>query len=200
MNLTSITQRDEVYEKHFYDSLTLGFCCRIENESLKLADIGSGAGFPSIPLKILYPSISVTIVDALQKRLQFISHLAQVLGLTDVRTVHGRAEDVAHQAAHREQYDLVTARAVARLPVLNEYCLPFVRVGGRFVAMKGSNWEEEYQDAKTSFTRLGGKPLNVEQFTLPREQSSHYVVVVEKVNATPKKYPRRAGTPSKQPL
>ncbi len=199
MNLTGITERDAVYEKHFYDSISLSFFVNI-NEAGSLADIGSGAGFPSIPLKICFPHLKVVIVDSLNKRIQFLSHLVEQLGLTDVECVHGRAEDLARLPKHRDQYDIVTARAVARLNVLNEFCLPFVRKHGTFAAMKGSQSGEEVREAAASLRELKGKIRAEHDFKLPYEQSERHIVLIEKRDSTPKKYPRKAGTPIKQPI
>lgn len=199
MNLTGITERDAVYEKHFYDSVSLSFFTNMSNVR-KLADIGSGAGFPSIPLKICFPHLQVMIVDSLNKRIQFLTHLKDQLGLDEVVCVHGRAEDIAQLPAHRDSYDLVTARAVARLNVLNEFCLPFVRKGGLFAAMKGSQSDEEVREASFSLRELKGKINSQHQLTLPNEQSQRHIVIIEKTDATPRKYPRKAGTPLKQPL
>jgi 16S rRNA (guanine527-N7)-methyltransferase len=199
MNLTGITERDAVYEKHFYDSVSLSFFANMSNVR-KLADIGSGAGFPSIPLKICFPHLHIMIVDSLNKRIQFLTHLKEQLGLDNVVCVHGRAEDVAQLPDHRDNYDLVTARAVARLNVLNEFCLPFVRKGGFFAAMKGSQSDEEVREASFSLRELKGKIKSQHQLILPNEKSERHIVIIEKTDATPRKYPRKAGTPLKQPL
>jgi 16S rRNA (guanine527-N7)-methyltransferase len=199
MNLTGITERSAVYEKHFYDSLSLSFFVDM-NEVRSIADIGSGAGFPSIPLKICYPHIKVVIVDSLNKRISFLKALVERLGLTEVECVHGRAEDIARLPQYRDQFDLATARAVARLNVLNEFCLPFVRPGGRFAAMKGSQSQEEMKEATFSLKELKGKLLGEYGMFLPIEGSERHIVVIEKIGATPRQYPRKAGTPLKQPL
>lgn len=199
MNLTGITERDAVYEKHFYDSISLAFFVNM-NEKRNIADIGSGAGFPSIPLKIIFPHLKVLIVDSLNKRITFLKHLADQLGLKDVNCVHGRAEDIARQPQYRDHYELVTARAVARLAVLNEFCLPFVAPGGTFASMKGSALLDELQEAKFSLDELKGRVTAQHQFKLPNELSERHIVCIEKLAATPKKYPRQAGTPIKQPL
>lgn len=199
MNLTGITEREAVFEKHFYDSAALSFVVDMGSVST-LADIGSGAGFPSLPLKICFPHLKVTIVDSLNKRIQFLQHVVSELGLTDVLCVHGRAEDIARQPAHRDRYDLATARAVARLAALNELCLPFVRSGGQFAAMKGTNPAEEVQEAGRSLRELKGKVREVSAMKLPLEQSERHVVLIDKLAATPRAYPRKAGTPVKQPL
>ncbi|MGO4539128.1 16S rRNA (guanine(527)-N(7))-methyltransferase RsmG [Paenibacillus sp. 2TAB19] len=199
MNLTGITERDAVYEKHFYDSASLSFFVNIDKVE-RIADIGSGAGFPSIPLKICFPHLKVTIVDSLNKRIQFLNFLVEQLGVSDVSCVHGRAEDIAKLPEHRDSYDLVTARAVARLNVLNEFCLPFVRKNGLFAAMKGSQSEEEVREASFSLRELKAKIKVQHQLQLPNEQSERHIVIIEKLDATPRKYPRKAGTPLKQPL
>ncbi|QAY67498.1 16S rRNA (guanine(527)-N(7))-methyltransferase RsmG [Paenibacillus protaetiae] len=199
MNLTGITERNAVYEKHFYDSVSLSFFVEMQSVN-KLADIGSGAGFPSVPLKILFPHLEITIVDSLNKRIQFLRMLAEQLGLDRVNCVHGRAEDIARLPEHRDRYDLVTARAVARLNVLNEFCLPFVKVGGTFAAMKGAKSEEEVQESAASLKALRGKLLSQHEFVLPHEQSERHIVLISKVDHTPRLYPRKAGTPLKQPI
>lgn len=199
MNLTGITERDAVFEKHFYDSISLSFFVNIK-EVNSIADIGSGAGFPSIPLKICFPHLKVVIVDSLNKRIQFLNHLVAELGLENVNCVHGRAEDIARLPEYRDSFDLVTARAVARLNVLNEFCLPFARKNGAFAAMKGSQSVEEVKEAGVSLRELKGKVRAEHDFKLPFEQSERYIVLIEKTDVTPKKYPRKAGTPLKQPL
>ncbi|MEF3305300.1 16S rRNA (guanine(527)-N(7))-methyltransferase RsmG [Paenibacillus sp. GYB003] len=199
MNLTGITEREQVYMKHFYDSLSLSFFVPM-SELSTIADIGSGAGFPSIPLRIVFPHLRVTIVDSLNKRIQFLNHLVQSLGLEHVTCIHGRAEDVARMNGQRDSYDLVTARAVARLNVLAEFCLPFVRKSGLFAAMKGADPEEELREAAFSLRQLRGVVKSVASFQLPIEQSSRHIILIEKVGATPQKYPRKAGLPLKQPL
>lgn len=199
MNLTGITERDQVYMKHFYDSLSLAFYLNM-NEVGSLADIGSGAGFPGIPLKICFPHIKLTIVDSLNKRITFLQHVCDTLGLTDVQLVHGRAEDVARKFVHRDAYDVVTARAVARLSLLNEFCLPFTRKDGVFAAMKGSDPVEEIEEAKRSFKELRAELQEVASFSLPVEESARHIVMIRKTGATPAKYPRKAGMPAKSPL
>jgi 16S rRNA (guanine527-N7)-methyltransferase len=200
MNLTGITDREEVYVKHFYDSLSISFFVSIRDVK-RLADIGSGAGFPSIPLKILFPHLKVTIVDSLNKRIQFLNHLVQELNLTDVKCVHGRAEDVARLPEHRDQYDLVTARAVAKLAALNELCLPFTAIGGTFVAMKGSDIQEELDSCAYSLNELRSKYIYTRNFHLPdMDKSTRNLVFMRKFSPTPKAYPRKAGTPLKAPL
>lgn len=199
MNLTGITERSQVYMKHFYDSLSLAFYINM-NEIKSLADIGSGAGFPGIPLKICFPHLKLTIVDSLSKRISFLQHVSDKLGLAGVQLIHGRAEDVAKQFVYRDAYDLVTARAVARLSLLNEFCLPFTRKDGIFAAMKGSDPAEELAEAKRSFKELRAELKKVESFSLPVEESARHIILVQKTGATPAKYPRKPGVPAKSPL
>ncbi|MCL6605878.1 MAG: 16S rRNA (guanine(527)-N(7))-methyltransferase RsmG [Paenibacillus sp.] len=199
MNLTGITERDQVYTKHFYDSISLAFHLNI-NDIQSLADIGSGAGFPGIPLKICFPHLKLTIVDSLSKRISFLQHVSNELKLTGVELIHGRAEDVARQSAHRDAYDLVTARAVARLSLLNEFCLPFARKDGLFAAMKGSDPSEELAEAKFSLKELRGRLEKVESFSLPIEESARHIILIKKTGVTPAKYPRKAGISAKSPL
>jgi len=199
MNLTGITERGAVYEKHFFDSLTLREAVD-PGRSASLADIGSGAGFPSIPLKIVYPHLKITIIDALAKRIRFLQEVVAVLGLSDVVCLHGRAEDVGRHPDHRDRYDMVTARAVARLAALNELCLPFARVGGTFVAMKGSDVDDELDESRYSAKRLNAVVQKTVALNLPGEGAVRHLVVMVKQGPTPPAYPRKAGLPLKQPL
>lgn len=200
MNLTAITEKEQVYIKHFYDSLTLSFYYPADRVR-SMADIGSGAGFPGIPLKIAFPHIRLTIVDSLQKRIGFLQTLCEALGLKDVQCVHARAEDAARTREHREAYDLVTARAVARLNVLAEFCLPFCAKNGVFAAMKGPGAGAELEDAKFAISELGGEWMESHNFTLPNhEEAERNIILIRKVKPTPRKYPRKAGVPIKQPL
>lgn len=201
VNLTRITEEDEVYLKHFYDSITPLFTFgAVFKDGATLCDVGAGAGFPSIPLKILKPGLKVTIVDSLQKRLNFLKDLISELGLTDVELVHGRAEDVGQNKLYRERFDIVTARAVARMSVLSEYCLPLVKKGSYFVALKGPKAEDELDDGKKALEVLGGKLIKDEELTLPASEEERTLVLVQKVKSTPKKYPRQAGTPRRKPI
>lgn len=199
MNLTAITEKGEVYLKHFFDSLTAGFYFDFRQE-FSLCDVGAGAGFPSIPLKIAFPDIHVTIVDSLNKRIQFLEHLAKELRLENVRFIHDRAESFGQLKEHRESYDVVTARAVARMSVLTELCLPLVKVGGTFIAMKGSSGQEELQTGKKAITLLGGAVKEKYSFLLPMEESERNIFLITKEKPTPKKYPRKPGTPNRSPL
>lgn len=199
INLTAITEEEEVYEKHFYDCITAAFHTDMTQE-LSICDIGAGAGFPSIPLKICFPHLKVTIIDSLKKRITFLNHLANTLGLTDVAFYHDRAENAGKNDTFREQYDLVTARAVARMSVLSELCLPFVKKGGYFVAMKGSQAKEELETGKAAIELLGGEVESIDTFTLSPDAGERSIVKIAKKRKTPKKYPRKAGVPNKEPI
>lgn len=202
VNLTRITEEREVYLKHFYDSLTGAIAePRLQSQPLTLCDIGAGAGFPSIPLKIAFPQLAVTIVDSLNKRITFLQELVDRLQLTDVTLVHDRAETFSDKkSVHREKYDVVTARAVARLSVLSELCLPAAKVGGEFLAYKASAAAEEIQQGGTAIKKLGGKINKTVTMTLPGTDEERNLILIDKVSATPKKYPRRPGLPSKKPI
>lgn len=199
INLTAITDKDEVYLKHFYDSIAPILQGLIENQPIRLLDIGAGAGFPSLPMKILFPELDVTIIDSLNKRINFLHLLAEELGLSGVHFYHGRAEDFAQDKAFRAQFDLVTARAVARMQVLSELTIPYLKVGGRLLALKASNAPEELEEAKTALNLLFSKVEDNLQYALPNGDP-RYITVVEKKKETPNKYPRKAGMPNKRPL
>jgi len=199
MNLTAITEKADVYLKHFYDSITASFYFDF-TKPFHLCDVGAGAGFPSIPLKIVYPHIQVTIVDSLNKRISFLNNLANVLNLENVQFVHDRAETFGVNPAYRESFDVVTARAVARMSVLSEFCLPLAKVGGHFIAMKALNAKDELEMGKKAITTLGGKVEKVYTFTLPMEDSERNILIIKKERQTPKKYPRKPGTPGKAPI
>jgi 16S rRNA (guanine527-N7)-methyltransferase len=199
MNLTAITDKDEVYLKHFYDSISAAFYFDF-SKPIHLCDVGAGAGFPSIPLKIVFPSIELTIVDSLNKRITFLNHLASQLKLDHVHFIHDRAETFGVNPDHREKYDVVTARAVARMSVLSELCLPLVKQGGRFIAMKAAHASEELEQGKKAITLFGGAVEDTFTFTLPIEESERNIIVIKKTKITPKKYPRKPGTPNKIPI
>ena len=199
INLTAITDKDEVYLKHFYDSIAPILQGLIENQPIRLLDIGAGAGFPSLPMKILFPELDVTIIDSLNKRINFLHLLAEELGLSGVHFYHGRAEDFAQDKAFRAQFDIVTARAVARMQVLSELTIPYLKVGGRLLALKASNAPEELEEAKNALNILFSKVENNLQYELPNGDP-RYITVVEKKKETPNKYPRKAGMPNKRPL
>lgn len=198
INLTSITEEHEVYLKHFYDSIAPSFYTDLTKE-LTICDIGAGAGFPSIPLKIIYPNLKVTIVDSLNKRIKFLNQLAEALDLENVNFVHDRAETFG-KGVYRESYDIVTARAVARLSVLSELCLPLVKKGGQFIALKSSKGEEELEEARFGLGILGGKVRETISYELPEEAGERQMILIDKRSQTPKKYPRKPGTPNKSPL
>ena len=199
INLTAITDKEEVYLKHFYDSIAPILQGLIPNETIKLLDIGAGAGFPSLPMKILYPQLDVTIIDSLNKRINFLQLLAQELDLHDVHFYHGRAEDFAQDKNFRAHYDFVTARAVARMQVLSELTIPYLKVGGKLLALKASNAPEELLEAKNALNLLFSKVEDNLSYALPNGDP-RYITVVEKKKETPNKYPRKAGMPNKRPL
>ena len=196
MNLTAITQKEDVYLKHFYDSLTISFDYEFSNQSL--CDIGAGAGFPSIPLKIVYPELKITIVDSLTKRITFLKHLIEVLELEHVQAISARAEEYALK--HRESFDVVTARAVARLNVLDELCLPLVKHEGYFITLKGLKAQEELKEAKQGIDKLGGRVVKKVNFNLTDENDHRCNIYIHKVKLTPKQYPRAFGQIKKKPL
>ena len=204
MNLTSITDDEGIAMKHFIDSLTIAPIIEKERESkqkmsITLIDVGTGAGFPGLPLKINDPAIKLTLLDSLAKRLGFLQEVSSELGLEKVDLVHSRAEDAGRDSRYREKFDVATARAVAGLPVLCEYCLPFVKKGGCFIAMKGK-LEEELESGRKAIAVLGGEIEDVKEFTLPGTDINRTIVVIRKVRPTPKMYPRQAGKPSKDPI
>lgn len=203
MNLTAITDDKGIAMLHFIDSLTLVPYIRREQEGKKepvtVVDVGTGAGFPGIPLKIMNPGIDLTLMDSLAKRLKFLDSVTGELRLENVATVHARAEDAGRNAKYRERYDIAVARAVASLPVLCEYCLPLVKPGGVFLAMKGHS-DEEIKAANHAVIELGGTIEKVDEFTLPGTDNTRSVIVIRKLRPTPAKYPRKAGVPSKNPL
>lgn len=199
MNLTAITEFDEVVEKHFLDSVSLTKQMDL-HQPLKVLDLGTGAGFPGIPLKIVFPELEITLMDSLNKRILFLQDVISSLQLENIEAVHGRAEEAAKNKKYRESFDLCVSRAVANISTLSEYCLPFVKVGGSFISYKSSTIEDELKDGKKGIAILGGKVKDVYKFTLPDSELQRSFVIIEKEKKTPKAYPRKAGTPSKEPL
>lgn len=197
MNLTAITDPMEVIIKHFIDSITISK--EIENGK-KVIDIGTGAGFPGIPLKIIRPDISVTLLDSLNKRITFLNEVIEALELENIEAIHGRIEELGRNKKYREIYDYATSRAVANLAVLSEYMLPMIKVGGKCICMKGANVEEEILEAKKAIHILGGKIEKVDEFLLADTDMKRNIIVINKENSTPGKYPRKTGTPAKEPL
>lgn len=206
MNLTAITEFDEVLKKHFIDSLSLVKVCDLCG-NLSVIDVGTGAGFPGIPLKIAFPNLKLTLLDSLHKRVGFLQEVIEKLDIQNAEAIHGRAEDFAKQGQLRETYDLCVSRAVANLSVLSEYCLPYVKVGGKFISYKSDkvnieseNNRTEIEEAKHAISILGGKLTERKEFTLPHSDIYRNLVVIEKNRPTPKQYPRKAGTAAKKPL
>lgn len=199
MNLTAITEFDDVFKKHFIDSISLIKAFDISKD-VSVIDVGTGAGFPGLALKIAYPQMKITLLDSLNKRIQFLNEVIDQLGLKDIDTVHGRAEDFAKPGKLREKYDLCVSRAVANLSTLSEYCLPFVKVGGQFISYKSEKIQEEAEQAKKAITILGGKYEKQVEFYLPDSDIYRNLFVISKVSKTSTKYPRKAGMPSKEPL
>lgn len=199
MNLTKIIEPDEVRVRHFLDSLSIVSVIGFDDGD-KLIDVGTGAGFPGLPLAIALPQVNVTLVDSTKKKLRFIDAVIKELGLKNARTIHARAEDIGQDVAHRGQYDVVTARAVALLPVLLEYTVPLAKVGGFVIAMKGESGEREVQEAKRALFVLKAEAKPVAPVQLPDIDREHFLVTVEKLDKTPAPYPRQAGIPKKKPI
>lgn len=197
INLTSILDDEDIAIKHFVDSLTI--LNYIKDDNVSLIDIGTGAGFPGIPVKILRDNVNVTLLDSLEKRIKFLNEVTTTLNLSNIQAIHKRAEDLGVDLEYRQKFDYACARAVAGLPVLLEYCLPFVKVGGIFIAMKGSNIDE-VSLSQNALKILGGKIEEIREFNLPNSDYKRNIIVVKKIKQTPKGYPRKAGKPSKMPL
>lgn len=201
MNLTAITDFDEVLKKHFTDSVSLIRAIPdLGEKKYRMIDIGTGAGFPGIPLKIVFPNISVVLLDSLNKRVNFLKEVISKLQLTDITAVHGRAEDFAQNKEYRESFDLCVSRAVANLATLSEYCLPFVKKNGRFISYKSEKVSEEFEVSGKAISVLGGEYENQVTFELPDSDIYRNLFVIKKKSATPGKYPRKAGLPSKEPI
>ena len=199
MNLTGITEFEEVVEKHFVDSLSLVKSIKLNGDE-SLIDVGTGAGFPGIPIKIMFPNLKITLMDSLNKRLLFLNEVINKLGLDKIELVHGRAEDLGKNSNYREKYDLCVSRAVANLSTLSEYCIPFIKKDGVFASYKASDSEEEINNSKNAIKILGGSISKVCETTLPGTEVKRNIVIIKKDKCTSNKYPRKAGTPSKEPL
>lgn len=197
INLTSITDKDEIIIKHFIDSITIN---KYIGKNSKVIDVGTGAGFPGIPIKIYDDSLNVTLLDSLNKRINFLNEVINNLELEKIEAIHGRAEDVARDSKYRENYDYVTSRAVANLSTLLEYVMPFIKIGGKCICMKGPNIYDELDNAKNAINTLGGKVEKIEEFLLPNTDIKRSIVIIKKVGKTSDKYPRNAGIPAKKPL
>lgn len=199
INLTAIDEDEEIIKKHFIDSMKV---CKFDKVTLfgKILDVGTGGGFPGIPLKIINPTSKITLLDSLNKRIKFLNEVIKELNLKDIDAIHGRAEDFARQGEYREQFDGVVSRAVANMTVLSEFCLPYVKVGGYFVALKGPSIDEELDESKKAISILGGKIEKVVDVTVEGSDLRHNLVIIKKIKPTPKKYPRKAGMVTKSPL
>ena len=197
INLTAITEPNEIILKHFVDSLTIS---KYISDGTRVVDVGTGAGFPGIPLKIYRQDIEITLLDSLQKRINFLDEVIRELNLEKIETIHSRVEDFGKDKRYREKFDIATSRAVANLATLSEFLLPLVKVGGKVISMKGSLIEEELENSKNAIKILGGKIEKVDEFNLPNSDISRNIVLIDKIKETPNKYPRKAGEPSKKPL
>lgn len=201
MNLTTITEMDEVILKHFIDSLMLGKAADLsESKEISLIDIGTGAGFPGIPLKIVYPHLKIVLLDSLNKRVKFLNTVIDSLSLKDIVALHGRAEEYGRMKEYREKFDIVVSRAVANISTLSEYCIPYVKIGGQFISYKSGEIEEEINNGKSAIKKLGGEIQKIIPFQLSNTDISRSFIVITKVSNTKMKFPRKAGLPSKEPL
>lgn len=197
MNLTAITEPKEIILKHFIDSLTI---LKYIDDNSKLVDVGTGAGFPGVPLSIMNPTLKITLVDSLNKRLIFLQEVVKELNLKNIEIVHARAEEFGQNKNYREKFDIATSRAVANLVTLSEYLVPLVKIGGKIISMKASNAKEEINDAQKAIEVLGGKIEKIEEFDLPESDIGRTIIIIDKNKCTPAIYPRKAGTPAKEPI
>ena len=197
MNLTAITETKDIILKHFIDSLTI---MKYIKENQKVIDVGTGAGFPGLPLKIANPTLNIVLIDSLNKRINFLNEVINQNNLKNIKAIHNRIEQTAREEQYREGFDIVTSRAVANLAVLAEYMLPFAKIGGKCICMKGSEIEEELENSKNAIKLLGGKIIKIDSFELPQDNIKRNIIIIEKEKNTPNKYPRKPGTPSKEPL
>jgi 16S rRNA (guanine527-N7)-methyltransferase len=199
INLTAITEDEDIIKKHFIDSISIAKS-GLFKEGMKIIDVGTGAGFPGIPIKIIYPGIDVCLLDSLNKRINYLNEVIEKLQLKGISTIHGRAEDIARKPEFRESFNIATARAVANMAVLSEYCIPFVKTGGYFAAMKGPSVDEELKESKNAIGTLGGRLVNIINTEIPGEEMEHKIVIVEKVSSTIEKYPRKPAQIEKKPI
>lgn len=199
INLTAITDEKEIYIKHFLDSATCLSTGYI-NDGDKIIDIGTGAGFPGLVIKILKNNIDITLLDSLKKRMTYLENAVTNIDLDNVKIIHGRAEEYGVLNGHRESYDIALSRAVASLNVLSEYCIPFVKVGGYFICQKGPNYFDELKEAEKAINTLGGKVEDIKKFILPYSDITHYIIIIKKMSSTPTKFPRKPGKPSTNPI
>lgn len=197
MNLTAITEPKEIILKHFIDSITI---LKYIDDNSKLVDVGTGAGFPGVPLSIMNPTLKITLVDSLNKRLIFLQEVVKELNLKNIEIVHARAEEFGQNKNYREKFDIATSRAVANLATLSEYLVPLVKIGGKIISMKASNAKEEINDAQKAIEVLGGKIEKIEEFDLPKSDIGRTIIIIDKNKCTPAIYPRKAGTPAKEPI
>lgn len=199
MNLTTITEFQDVVQKHFIDSLSI--CLKVDlNQNIQILDLGTGAGFPGIPLKIAFPELNIVLIDSLNKRIIFLQEVISKLQLKKITAVHGRAEELARKPQYREKFDYCVSRAVAHLSSLSEYCIPFVKQGGMFISYKAGEIDEEVFQAKKAMHVLGGSIVNIDKFSLPGTDLSRTLIFIKKEQRTPKSYPRKAGTPARNPI
>lgn len=197
INLTAITNEEEIILKHFVDSLTIN---KYIEDSKSLIDVGTGAGFPGIPIKILRQDLKITLLDSLNKRINFLNEVIEKLELKNIECIHGRAEEFGKNKNYREKYDISTSRAVANMSTLSEYLIPFVKIGGKVLAMKGDKAEEELEEAKKAIKLLGGKVENIDNFYLPNSDIKRSIIIIKKIEKTEMKFPRKPGMPAKEPI
>lgn len=197
INLTRITEENDIYLKHFFDSLQIA---KYINQNDKVIDVGTGAGFPGLPLKIYFPNLDITLLDSVNKKIIYLEDIVKKLALKKVNLIHGRAEDIGQDNKYREKFDVAVSRAVANMTTLSEYLMPLVKKGGRIICMKGSNLEEELEQSKKAIKLLGGEIEEIEEYELPNTEIKYHLVIIKKIEKTPSKYPRKSGLPTSKPL